>query len=201
MDSALSYAKKRTILTQECLRRLRNTKVELGPEIQRKHLNKFMLQLKNSGYSQKFRKEIMDSTFKAFQDILEQDKKGIKPLYRPRNWNAEDRKAQKLNRKSNWWNAAKAKVQYKTVLFVTPTPGEILLKRLQKREAELNKDPKDRVKMVEKGGMKIKNILCRKNPFKKSKCHQKTCPLCFQSTFVDASSEEVKVSCNTNNVG
>ena len=62
-DSALSYAKKRTILTQECLRRLRNTKMELGPEIQRKHLNKFMLQLKNSGYSQKFRKVIVDSTF------------------------------------------------------------------------------------------------------------------------------------------
>ena len=49
--------------------------------------------------------------------------------------------------------------------------------------------------------MKIRYILCRKNPFKKSKCHQKMCPLCFQSTFVDASSEEVKVSCNTNNVG
>ena len=31
-NSALSYSKKRTILTQECLRTLRNTKVELGPK-------------------------------------------------------------------------------------------------------------------------------------------------------------------------
>ena len=48
-DSALGFTKKRTILTQECLRRLRNTKMELGPETQAKHLNLFMLKLKNSG--------------------------------------------------------------------------------------------------------------------------------------------------------
>ena len=33
-DSALSISKKRTIPTQECLRRLRNTKVELRPTVQ-----------------------------------------------------------------------------------------------------------------------------------------------------------------------
>ena len=64
-NSALSFHKKITILTQECLRRLRNTKIELGPEIQRKHLNRFMLKLKTSGYNQKFRMEILDSAMKA----------------------------------------------------------------------------------------------------------------------------------------
>ena len=50
-NSALSFSSKRTILTQECLRRLRNTKIELGPEVQKMHLDQFMLKLKNSGYS------------------------------------------------------------------------------------------------------------------------------------------------------
>ena len=49
-SSALSFSKKRTILTQEGLRRLRNTKKELGPEVQTKYLNLFMLSLKKSGY-------------------------------------------------------------------------------------------------------------------------------------------------------
>ena len=53
-ESALSFRQKRTILTQEGLRRLRNTKIELGPEIQRSHLNQFMLKVKNSGYNAKF---------------------------------------------------------------------------------------------------------------------------------------------------
>ena len=53
-DSALSMKNKRTILTQECLRILRNTKIELGEEVRNDHLNKFMIKLKNSGYDKKF---------------------------------------------------------------------------------------------------------------------------------------------------
>ena len=67
MNSALSFSQKRTILTQECLRILRNTKIELGPEVQKKYLDKFMLKLKISGYDQKFRMEILDSALKAFE--------------------------------------------------------------------------------------------------------------------------------------
>ena len=48
-NAALPHSQKRTILTQECLRRLRNTMVDLGEETQNKHLNNFMLKLKNSG--------------------------------------------------------------------------------------------------------------------------------------------------------
>ena len=56
-NSALSFSKKRTILTQEGLRRLRNTKIELGVEIQRKHMNRFMLKLKKSGIIKIFRQK------------------------------------------------------------------------------------------------------------------------------------------------
>jgi hypothetical protein len=122
-NSALSMAKKRTILTQECLRRLRNTKIELGPEIQRKHLNQFMLKLKNSGYHAKFRMQILDSGMKAYQKM--DDKNGVKPMYRSRDWNVEERQRKKLDNKLSWWNSQKAKIQYTSVLFVTPTPGGI----------------------------------------------------------------------------
>ena len=75
------------------------------------------------------------------------------------------------------------------------------MKEVQQRESEVNKNDKERIKVVEKGGLKMKHILCSKNPFKKSKCEQRTCPLCSKSENVDISSAEVKVSCNTNNVG
>ena len=103
-DSALSFSKKRTILTQEGLRRLRNTKIELGVEVQRAHLNKFMLKLKNSGYNYKFRTEISDSILKAHQKIVEDDLKGIKPMYRSADWNKEARQMAKSKKKFNWWN-------------------------------------------------------------------------------------------------
>ena len=160
-----------------------------------------MLKLKNSGYDFKFRKEVLDSGLKAFQKMTEEDKKGTKPMYRSRDWNFEDRQRTKSKKKMNWWNNENAKIQYKSVLFVTPTPGGILAKELRKREEELNRNSKDRIKIEEKGGMKIKDILGSKNPFQKSKCIQKTCPLCTNSRHVQASSEEVKIPCNTNNIG
>jgi hypothetical protein len=200
-DSALSFSKKRTILTQECLRRLRNTKIELGPGVQNRHLNLYMLKLKKSGYNQKFRTEILDSGLKAFQKMIEDDKNGSKPMYRSRDWNADQRQILKSKKKINWWNSTNSKIQYKSVLFVTPTPGGVLAKELRKREEELNKNNKERIKIEEKGGLKIKDILGSRNPFKKSHCVQKTCPLCTESESIEVASTEVKIPCNTNNVG
>ena len=123
VDSALNFKTKRTVLTQECLRQLRNTKIEFVPEYQKKHLNNFMLKMKNSGYGQKFRKEILDSTQKAHAKIIDEDKSGAKPIYRSRDWNRQERESKKSLKKMDWWNSEKAKVRYKSVLFVSPTPG------------------------------------------------------------------------------
>ena len=200
-SSALSNSQKRTIMTQECLRRLRNTKLELGLEVQKKHLNLFMLRLKNSGYSEKFRKEILNSAFNAYEKMLADDKSGDKPLYRSRSWNFEERKKAKLNKKHNWWNKENSKVQYKSVLFVTPTPGGVLASEIRKREAELNRHSGERIKVVERAGMKIKDILSSKNTLNKSNCTQKACPLCTESEHVKPNTEKSRHPCNTNNVG
>jgi hypothetical protein len=160
-----------------------------------------MLKLKNSGYNLKFRTEILDSALNAFQKMLEADKSGLRPMYRSRDWNTEERQNMKSKKKCDWWNTENSKIQYKSVLFVTPTPGGALAKELRKREEELNKNNQERIKIVEKGGLKMKDILTTKNPFKKSKCEQKTCPLCTKSEMIDTMPGEVKIPCNTNNVG
>ena len=59
----------------------------------------------------------------SINSLVADDKNGIKPLYRSKEWNSEVRKKAKLNKKHNWWNKENAKTQYKSVLFVTPTPG------------------------------------------------------------------------------
>ena len=128
-SSAMSFSQKRTILTQECLRRLRNTKIELGEEVQRLHLNRFMLKLKNSGYSQKFRTEILDSGLKAFEKMVEDDKNGVKPMYRSKEWNHD--KMEQFKRKEKNQLTDRSKTQYKSVLFVTE--GRKNLTKTQKR--------------------------------------------------------------------
>ena len=102
-ESAINASSKRTILTQECLRRIRNTKLELGKSVRNEHLNRFMIKMKNSGYSKNYRIQILDSATKAFDKMLEEDKNGTKPLYRNRTWNKDLRLKSKENKRNKWY--------------------------------------------------------------------------------------------------
>ena len=198
-NAAISSKQKRTILTQECLRRLRNTKVELGRETQVKYLNEFMLKLKNSGYSIEYRKQILCSAQKAFEEMIKNDKEGIKPLFRGREWNIKERKQQKENNKLNWYkNGGKNpnQVEYKSVLFVPVTKGGALARELKKREEEVNKYCNERIKIIEDGGIKLKDFLVKKDPFPNAKCQKKKCMICSSET-----TDSVKIPCNSNNIG
>ena len=95
---------------------------------------------------------MLDSAQKAFAKMVDDDKAGVKPLYRSKDWNFEERQKTKMLKKRNWWNSEKAQIQYSSVLFVTPTPGGVLVSDVRKREAEINKNSQERVKVV-------KNIL------------------------------------------
>ena len=166
-DSALSISKKRTILTQECLRRLRNTKIELGPQVQNRHLNQFMLKLKNSGYNHKFRTEILDSSLKAYKKMTEDDINQVKPMYRSREWNVEERILAKSQKKFNWWNTDKLKIPYISVLFVTPTPlgGSLQRSSKKRRRAKqkqlgTNKNCRERW-LKDEGHFGIKKSICK----------------------------------------
>ena len=175
---------------------MRNTKVDLGEEIKNKHLNDFMTKLKNSGYNAKYRKEILDSATKAFEKMLEEDRNNVKPLFRDRLWKKEEREHSKKEKRLNWYkNEGGKKIKYKSILFVPPTPGGILVKQLKEREEELNKFREDRIKIVEKGGIKVENILTKKDPFEKENCKNKVCPICTNE------SKKLNILCNSNNVG
>ena len=160
------------------------------------YLNQFMVKLKNSGYKKNYRIQILQSATKAFDKMVHDDKLGIKPLYRNRTWNLEERTNSKKNKKTNWYKSGeKSKIQYKSILFVPPTPGSMLLKELRQREEELNGKSRERIKIVEKGGKKIGDILINKNPFKPEKCTESWCPLC------SGKYGKSKIQCNTNNLG
>jgi hypothetical protein len=159
-----------------------------------KHLNNFMLKLKNSGYSVEYRKNILKSALNAFDQMCKDDQSGIKPLYRDREWNKEERNHQKQSRKVNWYKGSEENIEYKSVLFVPVTKGGMLAKEMKNREEEINKYSKERIKIVEGGAIQMKNILVNKNPFPTQTCEIKKCIIC-------ESKEPGKIPCNSNNVG
>ena len=42
--------------------------------------------LNNSGYSQKFRTEILKSGLEGYNKIVKAEKEGVRPVYRPKGW-------------------------------------------------------------------------------------------------------------------
>ena len=51
--------------------------------------------MKNSGYKAEYRRQILNSSDKAFTQMVKDDQMGVKPLFRDKNWNKESRKKEK----------------------------------------------------------------------------------------------------------
>ena len=84
--SALPSKTKRTIHTQEILRILRNCSRQLPFEVARTHVEEYVMRMQYSGYDREFRAQVVESAVKAYERILEKDRRGEEPLYRPREW-------------------------------------------------------------------------------------------------------------------
>ena len=95
-SSALSWAQKRSIHTQEILRRLKNTSEDLGQEVQNSHIANYLLRMKLCGYSQKFRKEVFLSAKNAYKEICQKSKSESTPIFRNRK-ELDERKKLKKN--------------------------------------------------------------------------------------------------------
>ena len=116
--SAIPWSTQRTVLTQEILRVLLNCSKRLPWDVPTRHVNDVMMKMQYSGYSKKFRYEVVKSALKAYDDRVSADESGIRPLYRPKEWKTKERASEKQRKKNNW---------YKTrgddaVIFIPATP-------------------------------------------------------------------------------
>ena len=76
--------------------------------------------------------------------------------------------------------------------------------KLRDREKSLvvNSKTKMRIKFIESGEVKIKNILSKKDPFPTQECQSKLCPLCKDTLYsVKGKLEDYRIPCDTPSVG
>ena len=181
---------------EDFLGQLKNLSVEIGLYTHFK--DDFTVKLKNSGYSVKDRKEIIVNAKKIFQLQCERDEKGIKPLFRPREMILTDRKNKK-GQKHSWW---KVKDKYNAVMFVPPTPGGVLLKILRARAENISADPDLKIRFIEQGSVKIKNLLVKANPFPTADCIDALCPICKKTSVSEPGDKPIfRAPCSTEGVG
>jgi hypothetical protein len=169
-ESALAWGVKRTVLTQEALRVLLNCSRELPWETKSSHLSYFSARMQFSGYEHKFRSEVIRSALAAYDKLRKLETDGVRPLYRPREWNREERDKERISKKTDWYKRGGDD----SVIFVPATPGSNLRKKMEEKIRKSS----FKIRVVEKAGVSLKRKLQRSNPFKKKTCDRQNCLVC-----------------------
>ena len=188
--SALPHRMKVTTLSQEVVRRLKNTARSVGESKRRNILSNMMVKMRRAGYDDKMRRNVLVSGLKGYWRMVKTEKEGGRRVNRPRWEGAVERRYKKLGARSSWYKRKGKKIGEKdrnkggkvqrigrtrgkdeetdieTIMFVPHTPGSALAKLLQEEDDNFRRGTKmKRIKMVERGGTTIKDILSCSNPW------------------------------------
>ena len=173
---------------------MKNTSQSLEKSTKDDILSKYMYKMKLSGY----RSECLLSAKNAFSLLVQKHEADGKPIFRNRE-ELSQFKAMKNKTPSNWWKApTNSRNQYTAVMFVPPTPGGELAKRLKQRETELNSGRGMNIRFIEKPGIKMKNLIVKKDSFPPVKCSEKKCPFCNQIPQINTIKNQ---RCSAHSVG
>ena len=201
-NSALPQRMKITTLSQEIIRRMRNTCRNISSKRRGEILSVYMRKLQRSGYSVAMREKVAIAGLRGYLRMVKVEEEGGRKVNRPRQDGEEERRYKRLAGKSSWFRGSRggggatvmmkpqrkqrrpkkqkeAAKEIDTVMFVSHTPGDLLAKNLQKAEDKfVEKRPGGKVKMVSRGGTALQNVLCNKNPWQKEGCGRHNCFVC-----------------------
>ena len=90
-------------MTNECLRRLRNTSRELPWSVHADILSEFSNDLRIMGYDERFRAKVIQAALTGYKRQCELADTGARPLHRPREFDAVNRKNKKLMSRDGAW--------------------------------------------------------------------------------------------------
>ena len=126
---------KRSSLVQEGFRRLLNTSPLLDKSERVEVLEDFAAKMWRSGYNKRKRVEVIHGALAAYQCRARLEEEGVRPMYRPRDFQREEREAAKLLKRETWYQKKRGKSEYQqeSILFIAATPASELAGRIQKR--------------------------------------------------------------------
>ena len=172
--SAHSSACKRSVHTQEVIRRILNCSRSLdwNSEVA-PFVTDYMNRMKAAEYNERYRKAVLDHALGIMDSKWKAHDEGTRPLYRAKDYKKEERRAAKEKKKHEW---AK-KGGYIAPIFVPATPGSVLLKEMRRVAEEEGKEG-ILFNIVETGGGRLKRQLQKSNPTAPPGCDKEDCPCC-----------------------
>ena len=171
--SAVPSRVKRTMLAQEGIRRLRNTRPDLVEDLKVELMEDFAEMMMKSGYPEHMRASVIQAVLVGYGRQVEAANRGEKPLYRPRQWKEEERRRAKSLKKAAWFRPADA------VLFLPATPDSLLADRTREVVNQEGKRLGLNVKVVERAGISMKQQLVKTDLGIGDPCPQGDCVICL----------------------
>lgn len=184
--SAMAWGVKRATIVNEVKRRMYNMDGGHSWAERVEVLNRFCVKLLTSGYSNMDIYSLIKSGVGAWEKMIERNKEGICPLYRSREYKESMRWRNKIMKKSNWSRSD-------SVMFIP------LSSKLREVATESIAKSGERIKVVERGGVSLKCLLQKSDPFSEPNCSDNGCPVC--RVTVGGQKNCQKGGCTTSNVG
>ena len=109
---------------------------------------------------------------KGYNKILQAERDGVRPIYRPKGWKESARWLEKRKKKGNWLGPF-----WKSSIFVPPTPGSELKKQMQAKEEEMRAGGREAypIKIIETAGKTLEQTLVNTDPFNGNQCKDEKC--------------------------
>ena len=173
-QSAHPAACKRGVHTQEIIRRILNCskkldwKKEVAPVI-----TDYMMRMMQAGYEESYRKSILRRALNIVEKKEKDQEEGIRPVYRDKNWQKEERRLDKESKKHQWAN----RKGHTAPIFVPTTPGGELAKNM-KKVADKEARHGIHFNIIEVGGRTLKSELQKSNPTATPGCSKNDCLCC-----------------------
>ena len=173
-NSAQSSACKRSVHTQELVRRLMNTSTRLDWDLSMAPvLDDYMKRMQIAGYGEEYRRNVLVRALAIYDRKVREHSQGIQPLHRPRCWQAEERKKNRRKKKYSWSSNSGCIAP----IFVPSTPQGELAKELRKI-VEHEGIEELKFKIVETGGRSVQSEIQKSNPTKTNGCENMECIAC-----------------------
>ena len=155
-NSAVSDRVKRSTMTNEAMRRLLCCSENLNQSTRDEIMEDFAKMLKRSGYSERFRHEVISDALRGYKKKLQVEAEGGRPVDRLREYQEVERRMRRSEKGERYYRKEKrgSKVR-EGVIIIPPTPNSILAKEMKKICEEELRGSNISLSVQERGGRRL----------------------------------------------
>ena len=159
---------------------MKNTSLKVGDDERKSNIQHFMNKMQFSGYEKDERIKVYQKAKRCFEENLRTSE--IYP-HKDKFLRIKEQTRKKIYQKKLWY----AQGKYKSVFYIDTTTNSYLARQCQ-QVLDQYEVP---IKVMEKTGSSIQELLVMSNPFKDERCNDPKCNVCLSGCKINCRARDV----------